>query len=319
MNKRWIVFVVVFFTVINMDNLIAKGDCEQQVILESARYSHMDDINVIDIINGLLPANDGNWYYYVDGNIDYNFNDVVENPYGWWYVEHGKVRFNFNGVAQNLYGNWLIKNGKVDFSNSGVLQVNSKSFFRDNCNSYDGWYNFVNGKIIKNKTVAQNVNGWWFVDDNGKVDFLYNGIANNKNGNWVINNGKVNFNYNGLIYDNGVGYYCKNGRVCEDVTNIINIDGEWYYVIKGIVYNSNDPIVAKNENGWWYVGTNGKVDFNYEGVAQNKNGWWYLKNGKVDFDKKMIFTDPKTGINYNIINGKATIIKQKDEWELPVM
>lgn len=55
----------------------------------------------------------------------------------------------------------------------------------------------------------------------------------------------MNFNYNGLIYDNGVGYYCKNGRVCEDVTNIINIDGEWYYVIKGIVYNSNDPIVAK--------------------------------------------------------------------------
>ena len=141
------------------------------------------------------------------------------------------------------------------------------------------------------------MNGWWFVDDNGKVDFLYNGIANNKNGNWVIHNGKVNFNYNGLIYDNGVGYYCKNGRLCEDVTNIINIDGEWYYVIKGIVYNSNDPIVAKNENGWWYVGT----------------------NGKVDFDKKMIFTDPKTGINYNIINGKATIIKQKDEWELPVM
>lgn len=85
------------------------------------------------------------------------------------------------------------------------------------------------------------------------------------------------------------------------------------------MYNSNDPIVAGNENGWWYVGTNGKVNFNYEGVAQNKNGWWYLKNGKVDFDKKMIFTDPKTGFIYNDINGKATIIKQKDEWELPVL
>ncbi len=85
------------------------------------------------------------------------------------------------------------------------------------------------------------------------------------------------------------------------------------------MYNSNDPIVAENENGWWYVRTNGKVNFNYEGVAQNKNGWWYLKNGKVDFDKKMIFTDPKTGFIYNVINGKATIIKQKDEWELPVL
>lgn len=62
------------------------------------------------------------------------------------------------------------------------------------------------------------------------------------------------------------------------------------------MYNSNDPIVAGNENGWWY-----------------------LKNGKVDFDKKMIFTDPKTGFIYNVINGKATIIKQKDEWELPVL
>ena len=35
--------------------------------------------------------------------------------------------------------------------------------------------------------------------------------------------------------------------------------------------------------------------------------------------KKMIFTDPKTGFIYNVINGKATIIKQKDEWELPVL
>ncbi len=58
--------------------------------------------------------------YTFDGNIDYNFNDVVENPYGWWYVEHGKVRFDFNGVAQNLYGDWLIKNGKVDFSNKNL-------------------------------------------------------------------------------------------------------------------------------------------------------------------------------------------------------
>lgn len=57
MNKRWIVFVVVFFTVINMDNLIAKGDCEQQVILESARYSHMDDIIMHSPICGLLLFN----------------------------------------------------------------------------------------------------------------------------------------------------------------------------------------------------------------------------------------------------------------------
>lgn len=55
----------------------------------------------------------------------------------------------------------------------------------------------------------------------------------------------------------------------------------------------------------------GKLILIMKRVVQNKNGWWYLKNGKVDFDKKMIFTDPKTGFIYNVINGKRNNYQTK--------
>ena len=48
---------------------------------------------------------------------------------------------------------------------------------------------------------------------NGKVNFNFNGIANNENGWWYIKNGKVDFNYNGTIHVNGKAYAVKNGKV----------------------------------------------------------------------------------------------------------
>ena len=55
------------------------------------------------------------------------------------------------------------------------------------------------GKVNFNYNgLAQNENGWWYIHG-GKVDFNYNGLAQNENGVWYVRGGKVDFSYNGRV------------------------------------------------------------------------------------------------------------------------
>ena len=55
----------------------------------------------------------------------------------------------------------------------------------------------MNGKVdFTFNGLAQNQNGWWYLKD-GKVDFDYTGLAKNNNGIWYVRNGKVDFDYSG--------------------------------------------------------------------------------------------------------------------------
>ena len=123
------------------------------------------------------------------------------------------------------------------------------------------WYNVIKGNVVAGPSVSRNSYGWWYIDENGMVDFNFTGLASNSYGTW----------------------YCKDGKVRFDVTDVIKnpADGKWYNVVKGKV--TAGPTVAKNSLGWWYINKNGEVDFKYNGLAKNSNGWWYLRNGKVDF------------------------------------
>ena len=51
------------------------------------------------------------------------------------------------------------------------------------------------------------------MDENGKVNFNFNGIAQNSNGWWYIKGGKVDFSYNGTVKSNGKTYKVVNGKV----------------------------------------------------------------------------------------------------------
>ena len=144
------------------------------------------------------------------------------------------------------------------------------------------WYNLVDGKIVGN-TVAKNSNGWWYIDAGGTVDFDYNGIASNANGNWVIRNGKVDFSANAVTKITGESgwWYVRKGEVQTDYTGIAKNSKGWWRIVDGQVdFDCNS--VEKNENGWFYI-RGGKVDFDYTGVAKNSKGWWRIVKGKVDF------------------------------------
>ncbi len=184
------------------------------------------------------------------------------------------------------------------------------------------WYHAKGDEIIPGKTVAENEYGWWYCDENGKVDFDFTGLAENQYGWWYIENGKVNFNYTGIknneygwwriengqvifsatgVYENEYGWwYVENGKVNFDYTGIKeNAYGWWRIVNGGVDFSAHG--VFQNEYGWWYV-NGGKVNFSYTGIASNEWGSWYIKNGQVNFDYTgSILVNKKT---YKVINGQ---------------
>ena len=213
------------------------------------------------------PDENGDYYYYVNGEVATDVTGVINNATDWYYVKNGKVDFSYNGIRNNQNGWWKITNGKVDFNYTGV---------------------------------TNNENGWWYVRD-GKVDFTYNGIRNNQNGWWKITNGKVDFNYTGVTNNENGWWYVRNGKVDFNYTGIKNTKDSWWRIENGKV-NFNYTGVTNNENGWWYV-KDGKVDFNYNGLATNQNGTWKIENGKVNFNYNG--TVKANGKTYKIRGGKV--------------
>ncbi len=128
---------------------------------------------------GLAQAEDGTWYYYLEGEIAYGISGLAQNEYGWWYVENGKVDFTHNGLVQNQYGWWYVQNGQINFNYIGL---------------------------------AQNEYGWWYVEG-GKINFNYNSLAANEYGWWKIDGGKVNFDFTGAVEYNSAYYTVVNGKV----------------------------------------------------------------------------------------------------------
>ena len=233
--------------------------------------------------NGLAMASDGNWYQYKNGQIDTSCNDLVLYAGNWWLVQSGKVRFDYNGVARNGQGDWYISGGKVDFNKNGLANVPANtSYYGDTATSYDGWYNFKNGKIVKSSGLVQNSQGWWYVDANGKVDFSMNTVAKHGSDWWVVQNGKINFAYNGIAGNQNGDWYCTKGKVQFGANGLYNTSTGWYFIKGGNVRKGVES-VEHYGSSWWYVGIDGKIDFKKNTVAQNSVGWWVVRNGQVDF------------------------------------
>ena len=153
------------------------------------------------IPDGLAPAEDGNWYYYKDGQIATEISGLAANENGWFKVTNGKVDFDYTGLAANENGWFKVTNGKVDFDYIGLAA------------NENGWFKVTNGKVDFDYTgLAANENGWFKVT-NGKVDFDYTGLAANENGWFKVANGKVDFDYTGTAVNEYGVWNVVNGKV----------------------------------------------------------------------------------------------------------
>ena len=237
----------------------AKGTTSQESVDESTAHLNaaIDALvkkNVTpDVkLSGLNQAADGNWYYYVDGEVASNYTGFAKNSVGEWYVENGKITFNTTKVVQDTTG-VLGKAGDWYYvAGSYVQHVDTVA-----ANEY-GWFKITNGKVDFNfNGLAANEYGWWKITG-GAVDFNYNGLAANEYGWWKVTGGAVDFNFNGL---------CAN-------------ENGWWKLTGGCIDFSYNGI-EKNEYGWWKV-TNGKVDFSYNGKVRSGLRRYNVVNGKVD-------------------------------------
>lgn len=123
--------------------------------------------------------------------------------------------------------------------------------------SWEAFGNLTNYIDYGSKRWVEKINGEWYCTLNGKIDYSYNGIAQNENGWWKIVNGKVDFNYNGLANNEYGWWFLQGGKVDFDYQGL-----------------------AVNNLGTWVL-DKGKVNFDYNGDYKFSGSTWQIKGGKV--------------------------------------
>ena len=281
----------------------------------------LTDIQNADVTKNGLFYNNGEWEYYRNGRVDYDYTGIVyDEKVGWWYVENGKVDFNCNGLKYNEYGWWKISGGRVDFDCTGVVYdekvgwwyvENGEVDFNCNGLKYNeyGWWKLNGGHVDFDCTgvVYDEEAGWWYVE-NGEVDFNCNGLKYNEYGWWKLNGGHVDFDCTGIVYDEEAGWwYVENGEVDFNCNGLkYNEYGLWK-LNEGRVDFDYTGITYDEEAGWWYV-ENGEADLDCNGIKHNENGWWKINEGRVDFEYTGIINDEEG--TWDINNGYASLVSK---------
>lgn len=195
----------------------------------------------------LGKSEDGNWYYYVDGEVDTTYTGLVEHATGTWYVQNGQVIFSHNGMITFEGEQYYIKGGQVDTSVNGI----------------------------------QKRDGTWMYFTNGMVDTSVTAMVEKLGILWYVNAGYVDFNKSGLVEHEGSLLYVRYGQNVTSFSGLARSDdGNWLYVTNGVVDESYTGF-AKYADNWWYV-VGGTVAFTYTGTASNDTATYNVTNGLVD-------------------------------------
>lgn len=201
----------------------------------------------------LRLAEDNQWYYYQDDEVDTAYQGLALNEYGWWYVSDGTIDWDYAGMALNDYGWWYFNKGHLDLSYTGMAR-----------NEY-GWWYFDNGMLDLTYTgMACNKYGWWYFTD-GLLDLEYYGLGENEYGLWLYEDGRINFNYTGSITDGSQIYIIQRGYVTEISKVRCNLDPNDPYYNYEYAYRTGDTSVIKtDEQEAFFEGLSACLDAAFE-------------------------------------------------------
>ncbi|MCD8021720.1 MAG: carbohydrate-binding domain-containing protein [Lachnospiraceae bacterium] len=181
--------------------------------------------------NGTLAlGDDGNWYYYVDGEIDTTFSGIATYDGGMFFVVEGQVVSGANGL--NLYNNvwYFLANGQVQTQYTGLVE-------------YDGaWFFITSGILDTSKIGLVAYDGETFLVADGQLLVDYNGLWQNASSiggddKWYfLAAGKVQNVSQVVMYD-GEWFVVENGVLASDYNGTIEYDGATFTVVAGQLYS----------------------------------------------------------------------------------
>ncbi len=179
---------------------------------------------------GLGRDEHGDYYYYVDGRINYGFTGLVENDFGTWYVSSGRAQTNLDGMVTVDGTRYLLKAGRIWTSFSGIGKV-------------DGVYYYF---------------------DQGINDLVYDGLVLCRGMKAYVQNGQVNFNKTAVVDDQGTLCFVKYGIWRNTYKGLARKpDGTWIAMVNGVF--APDYNGAAKLNNFWVNVRDGIVDFTYSG------------------------------------------------------
>ena len=163
------------------------------------------------------------WYYIVNGRVNWNYTGLVQRGNEWFYIEKGKLNWNHSGIVEYNKQWFYVERGRLNWNYTGLGQ------------SGNDWYYIERGRVNWGYTgLVQKGNEWFYVKG-GKLDWSYTGLVQKGNEWFFVRNGRLDWGYTGLACNGEYYFYVKNGRLDWSYSGYAQIDGqgEYYEVRNG--------------------------------------------------------------------------------------
>ena len=229
----------------------------------------------------------GTWYYFENGDVNWNCNTLIKHGDNWFYIYNGEVLWDYTGLI-NFYDAWYyVENGIVNFNATTLV------------NFYGAWYYVENGVVNFDATTLVYFYGDWYYVENGVVNFDATTLVYFYGASYYVENGVVNFNADTLVCYNGDWYYVSGGVLDWGYTGLVSYNDEWFYVENGYLGFSATTLVEYN--GTWFYVENSYLNWNSETVVSYYGSSYYVLGGVVAFwFSGDVVLD---GLSYTIVEG----------------
>ena len=267
-------------------------------------------------LNGLIQAEDGTWYYYIDGEIAYDYTGLVQHYDAWFYVENGVLNWNYTGLTL-FNGVWFyVQNGQLNWGYTGLVEHFGAWFYVEggvlNWNytglvqHYDAWFYVENGQLNWGYTGLVQHYGAWFYVQNGQLNWGYTGLVQHYDAWFYVEGGQLNWNYTGLVNYNGIWFYVENGQLNWGYTGLVQYAGAWFYVQNGQLNWAYTGLVQYYD-AWFYV-NGGQLDWGYTGLCEYNGLLFYIQGGQLNWG--YTGTVEYNGVLWYVENGIAIRVAQ---------
>ena len=246
--------------------------------------------------NGLAESENGTWYYFISGQVDFNYSNLILYQGTWYYVHNGEIDWNYSTLSQvDGGGVWYkVTDGKLDWGYTGLTEYYGTWYYIENgrlnweyhnLEYYNGYWFYVNGgRIDWNYSNLIEYNGTWYYVHNGEIDWNYSTLSQVDGGGvwYKVTDGKLDWKYTGLVEYYGTWYYIYHGRLNWQYNGLVEYNGEWFYVNHGRITWADSGAVE--HNGIYYYVENSEIRWNYNGETTINGKSYKVHNSIVEYD-----------------------------------